>query len=49
MNYINYLFRSVYYNEGSRIFIKIPFIVWEICVKRGNIPVKVVIDDRTIV
>ncbi|MBP1924430.1 hypothetical protein J2Z76_000283 [Sedimentibacter acidaminivorans] len=42
---MNYSFRSVYYKEGNRIFIKIPFNVWETCKKRGNIPVKVVIED----
>jgi hypothetical protein len=45
MNYTNYSFRSFYYKEGNRIFIRIPFNVWETCARRGNIPAKVVIDD----
>lgn len=45
MDYTCYTFKSVYYKEGTRVFIKIPFNVWETCAKRGNIPVKVEIDD----
>lgn len=38
-------FKSGYYIEGNRIFIKIPFNVWDIFGKKGNIPVRAVIDD----
>lgn len=44
---MNYSFKSGYYNEGKRIFIKIPFNVWDTCGKKGNIPVKAVIEDIT--
>lgn len=44
---MNYSFKSSYYNEGNRIFIKIPFNVWDTCGKKGNIPVKAVIEDIT--
>lgn len=44
---MNYSFKSGYYKEGNRIFIKIPFNVWDTCGKKGNIPVKAVIDDIT--
>ncbi len=42
---MSYSFKSDCYREGNRIFIKIPFNVWEVCGEKGNIPVKVVIDD----
>lgn len=42
---MNYSFKSNYYKEGNRIFIKIPFNVWEVCGKKGNLPVKAVIED----
>ncbi len=41
---MNYSFRSGYYKERNRTFIKIPFNVWDACGKKGNIPVKVYID-----
>lgn len=44
---MNYSFKSGYYKESNRIFIKIPFNVWDTCGKKGNIPVKAVIDDIT--
>lgn len=44
---MNYSFKSGYYNEGNRIFIKIPFNVWDTCGKKGNIPVKAYIEDIT--
>jgi hypothetical protein len=44
---MNYSFKSGYYYEGNRIFIKIPFNVWDTCGKKGNIPVKAVIEDIT--
>lgn len=37
---MNYSFNSGYYKEGNRIFIKIPFNVWDTCGKKGLIPVK---------
>ncbi|WP_019850278.1 DUF1905 domain-containing protein [Desulfitobacterium sp. PCE1] len=42
---MHYLFRSGCYKEGNRVFIKIPFNVWDTCGKKGNIPVKATIDD----
>ena len=33
---MEYSFRSGYYNEGNRIFIKVPFNVWDTCVKNVN-------------
>lgn len=42
---MSYSFKSGYYKEGNRIFIKIPFNVWDTCGEKGNIPVKVFIDD----
>lgn len=42
---MNYSFKSGYYKEGNRTFIKIPFNVWDVCGKRGNLPVKIVIND----
>ncbi|MEN1760396.1 DUF1905 domain-containing protein [Anoxynatronum sibiricum] len=42
---MNYSFKSGYYKEGNRTFIKIPFNVWEVCGKKGNLPAKVVIDE----
>ncbi len=42
---MTYSFKSYHYNEGNRIFIKIPFNVWDTCGKKGNIPVKAFIDD----
>lgn len=44
---MNYSFKSGYYKEGNRTFIKIPFNVWDVCGEKGNISVKVVIDDTT--
>lgn len=42
---MNYSFKSGYYKEGNRIFIKIPFNVWDTCGKKGLIPVKVFIEQ----
>lgn len=42
---MNYSFKAGYYKEGNRIFIKIPFNVWDTCGKKGNIPVKALVDD----
>ncbi len=42
---MNYSFISDFCKEGNRIFIKIPFNVWDICKVKGNIPVRVVIGD----
>lgn len=42
---MKYSFKSGYYKEGNRTFIKIPFNVWDACGKKGNIPVKVFIDE----
>ena len=44
---MEYSFTSGYYNEGNRIFIRIPFNVWDTCGKKGNIPIKAVIEDIT--
>lgn len=42
-----YVFPAEFYKEGNRIFIKILFNVWNSCGRKGNIPVKAVIDDAT--
>lgn len=39
-----YQFRAVINKEYSRSYILIPFNVWEICKRKGNIPVQVMID-----
>lgn len=44
---MEYVFTSGYYKEGGRAFIKIPFNVWDTCGRKGNIPVKAVIDNVT--
>lgn len=44
---MDYSFKSGYYNEGNRIFIKVPFNVWDTCGKKGNIPIKAAIEDIT--
>lgn len=44
---MEYSFKSGYYNEGNRIFIKVPFNVWDTCGKKGNIPIKAVIENIT--
>lgn len=41
---MQYSFKSSYHKAGNRIFIKIPFNVWNTCGKKGLIPVKVVIE-----
>lgn len=38
---MEYIFTSKCYKEGHRIFIKVPFNVWNVCGKKGNIPVQV--------
>lgn len=40
-----YRFRADIYTEGCRVFIKIPFNVWEETGIKGNIPCKVSIRD----
>lgn len=42
---MEYKFIGEVFEEGKRLFIKIPFNVWEECEKKGNIPAKVVIND----
>lgn len=42
---MNYSFASRYYKEGNRMFIKVPFNVWETCGKKGLIPAEVVIEE----
>jgi hypothetical protein len=42
---MNNSFKSDCCKEGNRIFIKIPFNVWDVYGKKGNIPAKVVIDN----
>jgi len=44
---MEYKFNGEIFQEGKRSFIKIPFNVWDNCGKKGNIPVKVTIDDFT--
>lgn len=44
---MEYSFKSSYYYEGNRIFIKVPFNVWDTCGKKGNIPIKVFIENVT--
>lgn len=39
-----YSFDSGYYKDDNRIFIKIPFNVWDTCGKKGLIPVKVFVE-----
>lgn len=40
-----YKFNGEVFEEGQRSFISIPFNVWDECGQKGNIPVKVTIDD----
>lgn len=42
---MEYKFIGEIFEEGKRLFIKVPFNVWEVCEKKGNIPAKVVIND----
>lgn len=42
-----YEFEGHCLQEGNRHFIKIPFNVWEVCEIKGNIPVKVAIEEIT--
>jgi hypothetical protein len=42
---MNYKFNGKIFFEGNKAFIEIPFNVWEECGQKGNIPVKVTIDD----
>lgn len=44
---MNYKFKGEIFKEGTKSFIKIPFNVWEVCDKKGNIPVKVTICNYT--
>lgn len=44
---MEYVFQAECYKKGNRAFIDIPFNVWETCGKRGNIPVKITINDMT--
>lgn len=44
---MEYVFQSGYYKESNRVFIKIPFNVWDTCGMKGNIPVKAVVDGVT--
>jgi len=44
---MHYSFKTGYYENGNRIFIKIPFNVWETCGKKGLIPVKVDVEGIT--
>lgn len=44
---MQYSFKSTYQQEGKRVYIKIPFNVWETCGKKGLIPVEVGIDRIT--
>lgn len=40
-----YKFNGEIFEDGNRLFIRIPFNVWDECSQKGNIPVKVTIDD----
>lgn len=42
---MDYKFNGEIFQEGKRSFIRIPFNVWDKCGKKGNIPVKVTIED----
>lgn len=42
-----YKFCGEIFENGKRLFISIPFNVWEECGQKGNIPVKVTVDDFT--
>lgn len=42
---MNYKFVEKIFFEGNKAFIEIPFNVWEECGQKGNIPVKVGIDN----
>jgi len=44
---MDYKFNGEIFQEGQRAFITVPFNVWEECGQKGNIPVKVTIDDFT--
>lgn len=44
---MEYKFSGEIYKEGQRNFISIPFNVWEECGQKGNIPVRVTIEDFT--
>lgn len=44
---MEYKFKEQIFKEGQRNFISIPFNVWEECGQKGNIPVKVIIEDFT--
>lgn len=40
-----YKFNGKIFEEGKRLFISIPFNIWEKCGKKGSMPVKVTLDD----
>lgn len=42
-----YKFNGEIFKEGTRTFIKIPFNVWDVCDKRGNLPANVTINEYT--
>lgn len=42
---MEYKFRGKLFKEGVRTFISIPFNVWDVCVQKGLIPVKVSIEE----
>jgi len=42
-----YKFNGEIFRTGQRVFISIPFNVWEECGVKGNVPVKVIIDELT--
>ena len=44
---MNYKFNGEILEEGKRSFIRVPFNVWDKCELKGNIPVKVTIDNFT--
>lgn len=44
---MGYQFSGEIFKEGTRTFIAIPFNVWEVCNKKGNIPVEVTINHIT--
>lgn len=44
---MNYEFIGGIFKDGTKSFIKIPFNVWDVCNEKGNIPVKVTIQNYT--
>ncbi len=43
---MEYQFKGTILKESTRVFIAIPFNVWEVCNQKGMIPVKVTVNNR---